>query len=90
MKRSLDQRSPVKKQLWLSFLLPFVIACISFAVAGLFPVGDKQIMASDGWHQYYPFLVSFREKLRSGGSLQYTWDVGMGNTYLSLFPSVSS
>mgnify|MGYP004648238459 CR=1 FL=1 len=85
MKRSLDQRSPVKKQLWLSFLLPFVIACISFAVAGLFPVGDKPIMASDGWHQYYPFLVSFREKLRSGGSLQYTWDVGMGNTYLSLF-----
>ncbi len=85
MKRSLEHRSPVKKQLWLSFLLPFAIACISFAVAGLYPVGDKQIMASDGWHQYYPFLVSFREKLRSGGSLQYTWDVGMGNTYLSLF-----
>lgn len=85
MKRSLKHRATVKKQLWLSFLLPFAIACISFAVAGLFPVGDKQIMASDGWHQYYPFLVSFREKLRSGGSLQYTWDVGMGNTYLSLF-----
>lgn len=85
MKRSLNHRSSEKKQLWLSFLLPFVIACIAFAVAGLYPVGDKQIMASDGWHQYYPFLVSFREKLRSGGSLQYTWDVGMGNTYLSLF-----
>ena len=85
MKRRLEHRSQVKKQLWLSFLLPFTIACISFAVAGLFPVGGKQIMASDGWHQYYPFLVSFRDKLRSGGSLQYTWDVGMGNTYLSLF-----
>lgn len=69
----------------LSFLLPFTICCIVFACAGLFPFGDRQIMASDEWHQYYPFLVTFREKLRTGGSMQYSWDVGMGTGYASLY-----
>lgn len=36
------------------------------------------------WHQYYPFFVSFREKLRSGGSLQYLREAGMGIGYLPL------
>lgn len=37
------------------------------------------------WHQYYPFFVSFREKLRSGGSLQYLREAGMGIGYLPLY-----
>ena len=35
----------------LSFFLPFFIVGISYAVAGVFPFGDRQILASDGWHQ---------------------------------------
>lgn len=69
----------------LAFLLPFFICCLVFACSGFFPFGDKQIMASDEWHQYYPFLVTFREKLRTGGSMQYSWDVGMGTAYAPLY-----
>lgn len=69
----------------LAFFIPFCIVGASFCIGGLWPFGDKQILAHDMWHQYYPFFVSFREKLRSGGSLQYIWDVGMGTGYLSLF-----
>lgn len=71
--------------LFLSFALPFVISCIAYAFLGLYPFGDSQLLAHDEWHQYYPFFVSFREKLLSGSSLQYTWDVGMGTGYVSLF-----
>ena len=52
----------------LSFFLPFFIVTISYAIAKVFPFGNQQILASDGWHQYYPFLLTLREKLLTGGS----------------------
>ena len=81
LRRSYKERLP----LLLSFCLPFLISGIILAFAGLYPFGGGQIMAHDGWHQYYPFFRAFREKLLTGGSLQYTWDVGAGTGYLSLF-----
>ncbi len=86
-----DESTPLRRAprerlpLLLSFCLPCLIACIALAIAGLYPFGNGQVMAHDGWHQYYPFFRAFREKLLSGGSLQYTWDVGAGTGYLSLF-----
>lgn len=71
--------------LLMSFLLPFSVALLAFLIAGMYPIDHYTILAHDGWHQYYPFLVAFREKLLSGGSLEYTWSVGMGTGYLSLF-----
>lgn len=71
--------------LLLSFCLPFVCALIALLVAGIFPIGNYTILAHDGWHQYYPFFVAFRDKLLHGGSLEYSWSVGMGTGYLSLF-----
>ena len=79
------QRRKRRLPLLLSFCIPFAVTLLIFCIGGLWPVGDKQILAHDGWHQYYPFFADFREKLLSGGSLQYTWDVGMGVGYLSLY-----
>lgn len=86
MTRSL-QKSPAKERLplLLSFALPFVIAYVALFIAGLWPAGDGQALAHDGWHQYYPFFRAYREKLLHGGSLQYTWDIGAGMGYSSLF-----
>ncbi len=83
--RLLKSRAERALPLFLSFLLPFVIAGLAFAISGLYPFGDRQIFVNDGWHQYYPFLVAFRSKLLNGGSLQYDWTVGMGSNYLSIF-----
>ncbi len=87
-----EDASPLKKKkraerlpLLLAFAMPFVIVCVVFCVRGVYPFGDNMILAHDGWHQYYPFFSAFREKLLSGGSLQYTWNVGMGTGYTSLF-----
>lgn len=78
--------------LLLSFFLPFVIAGLSYTIlplifqdGGLYPFGDKMILAHDGWHQYYPFFQDFQSRLLNGQSLQYTWSVGMGIGYVSLF-----
>ena len=56
----LSRRAP----LLLSFFMPFFIVSICYAVAGVFPFGDRMILASDGWHQYYPFLLTLRQKLQ--------------------------
>ncbi|MDR0889706.1 MAG: YfhO family protein [Oscillospiraceae bacterium] len=89
MKKEISPLRKVRKGLTspilLSFLLPFVIVSAVFAIGGLWPFGSYQIMTSDSWHQYYPFFVSFREKLLSGGSLQHTWTVGLGTGYAALF-----
>lgn len=83
--RCLMKNKKYRLPLFLCFALPFVIACVSYAILGLYPFGKGQLLAHDEWHQYYPFFVSFREKLLEGGSLQYTWDMGMGTGYASLF-----
>ncbi|MBQ6431910.1 MAG: YfhO family protein [Oscillospiraceae bacterium] len=79
------EQSKSRLPLLLAFLLPFAAACIVLSIAGLSPFGDKTILIWDSQKQYYPFFKAFREKLLSGGSLQYTWDVGMGTGYASLY-----
>lgn len=52
---------------------------------GLGPFGGKNMMLIDGIHQYVPFFSEYYDKLKNGGSLLYTWNVGMGGNFLSLF-----
>lgn len=52
---------------------------------GLGPFGGNNMMLIDGIHQYVPFFSEYYDKLKNGGSLLYTWDVGMGGNFLSLF-----
>lgn len=66
------------KYIFATFGLSLLIMMIAFAVIGLFPFGDRQIMVVDSWHQYYPFFQELHSKLTSGGSLFYSWNMGMG------------
>lgn len=78
----------LKKRKWnyllISYLLPLIGYLILMAVAGYTPFGDKSLLYSDKWHQYFPFFKNFRQVLRNGGSLLYNWDIGMGLDYLGL------
>ena len=70
--------------LLLSFAAPFLAMTLLMLVAGYTPFGNKSMLYSDMWHQYYPFFKNFREALLSGDSLLYTWNIGMGIDYLGL------
>lgn len=37
------------------------------------------------YHQYAPFFSEFRYKLTHGGSLLYSWDIGMGVNFAALY-----
>ena len=70
--------------LLLSFLAPFGSMMLLMLFAGYTPFGNKSMLYSDMWHQYYPFFKAFRDALREGKSLLYSWNVGMGLDYLGL------
>ena len=68
----------------LAFALPMTIFLILMFIASVTPFGGQTFLYSDNYHQYYPFFRQFREALRSGDSLLWTWSVGMGMDYLGL------
>lgn len=74
------------RNLWflVAFFVPFLLMYGCFAFAKVSPFGDQQILATDLWHQYYPFLVDFQSKLQEGGSLLWTWKSGGGTNYIAL------
>lgn len=69
----------------LSFAIPFLIMLAIFIINGIFPFGDESFMHSDMYHQYVPFLSEMLSKIRSGDSLSYSWNVGVGSNFLALY-----
>lgn len=68
----------------LAFLVPFVLMTTAFALMKVSPFGDQQILVTDLWHQYFPFLVDFQDKLKHGESLFWSWTQGAGVNYFAL------
>ncbi len=68
----------------LSFGIPFLFMFIAFAIKGCQPFGTNQTLVTDLWHQYFPFLVDFQDKLKGGESLFWSWTQGGGTNYFSL------
>jgi len=68
----------------LAFAVPFILMLVAFAIMKCQPFGDKQILVTDLWHQYYPFLVDFQDKLKHGESLFWSWTQGGGTNYMAL------
>ena len=71
-----------------SWLLASIIVVIFFVlvaiVAGVAPFGKNSFSAIDSMHQYVPFFSDFQRKMWDGEGLFYTWNVAMGQNFLSL------
>ena len=69
----------------LSFFVPVFIMVLIFVQRGIFPFGDESFLRTDMYHQYAPFFSEFKYKLSHGGSLLYSWDLGMGINFSALY-----
>lgn len=73
-------------QLYLiSFFIPFITMIAIFIGNQIFPFGDRSFLHIDMYHQYFPFLTEFFHKLRSGDSLFYSWNTGIGSNFVALY-----
>ena len=68
-----------------AFGIPFVVSVLICAAAGIYPFGENCILHVDMYHQYCPFFMELQEKLTSGGSLLYSWDLGLGADFVALY-----
>jgi len=68
-----------------AFLIPLVIGLIVCIDHGVYPFGNNCLLKVDMYHQYAPFFSEFREKLQSGESLFYSFDIGLGADFISLY-----
>lgn len=69
----------------MAFGIPFLIAVLICIGNRVFPFGPNSMLHIDMYHQYCPFFTEFAEKLKHGGSLLYTWNLGLGSDYISLY-----
>lgn len=70
---------------FLAFFMPVVIMVAIFIGNSIYPFGDRSFAVSDMYHQYVPFFHEFVRSLRGGDTLGYSWNVGMGSNFLSLY-----
>ncbi|MDO5417298.1 MAG: YfhO family protein [Lachnospiraceae bacterium] len=68
-----------------AFLVPVLVMIIIFIQREIFPFGEESFLRTDMYHQYAPFFSEFQHKLTHGGSLLYSWDVGMGVNFAALY-----
>lgn len=68
-----------------AFFIPVIIMVVIFAQRGIFPFGQESFLRTDMFHQYAPFFSEFQHKLRTGESLLYSWNIGMGINFAALY-----
>lgn len=71
----------------LSFIIPMVVLIAIYASRKIYPFfnGDNCYLRSDMYHQYLPFYTELWSKLRNGGSLAYSWNIGLGINFTALY-----
>lgn len=68
-----------------TFIIAFAMMVGAWAIGEVGPFGGKCLVVVDGVHQYLPFFSEYQEKLKHISDIQYTFDVGMGNNFISLW-----
>lgn len=80
-----DKRVRINGGLVAAWAIPTGIMLVIFFLKSIFPFGGRSFLYMDMYHQYMPFYSLFYDKLREGGSLFYTWNVGIGSNFLALY-----
>ncbi len=69
----------------IAFLIPVVVLFIIYVGRGIYPYGTSMYLRSDMYHQYAPFMKEFQRNLQEGGSLFYSWNIGLGTNFASTY-----
>lgn len=81
----------MKKMIWRqryllsAFLIPFTLLMIAYFSRGVFPIGNRDVLTIDLYHQYAPFLSELQARLQSFDGLFYSWSGGLGTNFYALF-----
>ena len=66
-------------------LIPALLLMVAYFSRGVFPIGNRNVLTIDLYHQYAPFLSELQAKLKSFDGLFYSWSGGLGINFYALF-----
>lgn len=88
----MKREKKLQNQLWkermpliASFFLPFFILTVVCILHDVYPFGEQCILHIDMYHQYCPFFTELMDKIKHGGSMFYSWNIGLGADFISLY-----
>lgn len=89
----MTENQTIKKNSFLYRWLPFLVAFLApifiliaiYILRDVFPIGNQMYLRSDMYHQYAPFLKQFADMLKSGTNLEFNWNIGLGNDFVSTY-----
>jgi len=67
--------------LWGSFLIPVFLLGITLISWQVHPFGDMSPLTCDSFYQLSPLMAELRNKIVSGESLFYSWNIGGGTNF---------
>ncbi len=70
---------------FLAFFCAAILMLLVFYCFDMAPFGDVTILRMDLYHQYGPLFAELYERVRHGQSLLYSWNTGMGGSFLGNF-----
>ncbi len=69
----------------ISGVLSLCAMCVAYTFVGMWPFGERTGMVVDMHHQYAPLLAGLRDNLLNFDLSVYSFEVGLGANYISLF-----
>ena len=73
------------KFVMLSGVCALGVMLLVFYCYDLIPFGDMTILRMDLYHQYGPLFAELYDRITSGGSFLYSWNSGLGSSFLGNF-----
>ena len=84
-KRGLKSLLRDNRFVFLAFFSTVIVMLLVFYCFDMVPFGDTTILRMDLYHQYGPLFAELYERVKSGSSLLYSWNTGMGGSFIGNF-----
>lgn len=82
---TLSQRFYENRYVWISFAASALVMLLVYICFELIPFGGRTILRMDLYHQYGPLFAELYERIVGGESLIYSWNTGLGSSFLGNF-----
>lgn len=82
---TLSQRFYENRYVWIAFAASALVMLLVYICFELIPFGGKTILRMDLYHQYGPLFAELYERITGGESLIYSWNTGLGSSFLGNF-----
>ncbi|HZJ78404.1 MAG TPA: YfhO family protein [Clostridia bacterium] len=69
----------------LAFTITALLILFVYFCYNALPFGDKTVLRIDLYHQYGPLFGELHDRLADGGSFLYSWNTGLGSSFLGNF-----